>query len=276
MASFFSYTTDIPGAQLIQNYNAYATRFSLPPSIFIATITDPDAYNFIDAAGIIDVTQQRALNGLVLGLKANNLWNKMVAIYPFIGGSATSHKYNLKDPRDINNAYRLLFSGGWTHNNNGILGNGSNTTANTFLAENTLNIQSGHLSLYNRTNTEADGSDLSGGYSSIRLRPAYGQLQSDIFLAGNISLSGTTETSNGYFIRSLVNSSSIMKRYRAGTTLTGTLTSAPGGQTSTTFSIGTTLRNYSFITIGSGLTSDEMDNLNTLVQAYQTTLGRQI
>jgi hypothetical protein len=258
-----------------KNYNAIATRFGLPVRSTI--VTDIDALNFLAAAGIDTIPQQTAIDTLVVGLKANNLWDKMVVIYPFIGGSATSHKYNLKDPRDTNDAYRLLFSGGWTHNNNGILGNGGNTTANTFLAENTLNLYSGHLSIYNRTNTVADGADLVGGNSSIRLRPAYSQFQSDIFQAGNISLSGTTETSNGYFIRSLVNSnSSIMKRYRAGTTLTGTLTNAPGGQTSTTFKIGTTLRNYSFVTIGSGLTSDKMDNLNILVQAYQTTLGRQV
>ena len=32
----------------------------------------------------------------------------MKAIYPFVGGTATTHKFNLKDPADINAAFRLV------------------------------------------------------------------------------------------------------------------------------------------------------------------------
>jgi hypothetical protein len=53
----------------------------------------------------------------------------MKAIYPFVGGTASTHKWNLTDPRDLDAAYRLSFSGGWTHNANGITGNGVNSYA---------------------------------------------------------------------------------------------------------------------------------------------------
>ena len=52
---------------------------------------------------------------LVTSLKQTNLWNKMLIIYPFVGGNANSHKFNLKDPRDDNGAFRLQFSGGMTN-----------------------------------------------------------------------------------------------------------------------------------------------------------------
>jgi hypothetical protein len=75
---------------------------------------------------------------LVSDLKRFGLWTKIKAFYPFVGGNATSHKFNLKDPRDSNDAYRLTFSGGWTHSSMGIKGNNSNTVANTNLSLRTV------------------------------------------------------------------------------------------------------------------------------------------
>ena len=51
-----------------------------------------------------------AVNNLVLDLKKYGLWTKMKAIYPIVGGNAWSHKFNLKDPRDVDSAYRLFLS----------------------------------------------------------------------------------------------------------------------------------------------------------------------
>ena len=68
---------------------------------------DADAQAFITAAGITDSTQQSAIDTLVKQLKGYGIWSKMKAVYPFVGGTATTHKYNLKDPRDLNAAFRL-------------------------------------------------------------------------------------------------------------------------------------------------------------------------
>jgi hypothetical protein len=99
---------------------------------------DASATTFITAAGLTDETQKSAINTLVKDLKRFNLWSKIKAFYPFVGGSATSHKFNLIDPRDTNDAYRLTFSGGWTHDTMGIKGNNSNTVANTNLSLKTV------------------------------------------------------------------------------------------------------------------------------------------
>ena len=100
--------------------------FSIPSSGGPVIIVDPNAQAFITAAGITDPTQQSAIDNLVIGLKADGLWTPMQALYPFVGGTASTHKYNLKDPRDLDAAYRLQFNGGMTHSANGILFNGTN------------------------------------------------------------------------------------------------------------------------------------------------------
>jgi hypothetical protein len=117
-------------------------------------IVDPNAQAFITAAGITDPTQQAAIDNLVIGLKADGLWTPMQALYPFIGGTATQHKYNLKDPRDLDVAYRLTFNGGWTHNANGAIGNGIDTAANTYYS----GFGQGQIGVYNR-----GGSAIFGG-----------------------------------------------------------------------------------------------------------------
>ena len=105
------------------------------------TSVDPDAQAFITAAGITNPTQQTAINTLVVSLKANGIWTKMKAIYPMVGGTATSHKFNLKDPRDLDVAFRLSFVGGVTHNSNGITVNGVNGYCQTWINNgSTINI----------------------------------------------------------------------------------------------------------------------------------------
>jgi hypothetical protein len=93
---------------------------------------DYDALLFLSAASISNSTQRLAINYLTFSLKLNGLWDKLNAIYPFVGGTATTHKFNLKNPLDTNAAFRLSFVGGWTHSASGVLPNGTNAYANTF------------------------------------------------------------------------------------------------------------------------------------------------
>jgi len=52
-----------------------------------------------------------AVDTFVKGLKSNTILTKMKAIYPFIGGTAATHKWNLINPQDTDAAYRLTFFG---------------------------------------------------------------------------------------------------------------------------------------------------------------------
>ena len=101
----------------------------------VVNAVDADAQAFIAAAGITDLTQASAISTLVNDLKTYGLWSKMKAFYPMVGGTSTSHKWNLKDPRDLDAAYRLTFFGGLTHDSNGVLGNGTNSYAYTNLRD---------------------------------------------------------------------------------------------------------------------------------------------
>ena len=89
---------------------------------------DDNASEFIFAAGISGSTAN-AVNQLVLDLKSYNLWNEMYAIYPLVGGTYNSCKYNLKDI----DTYTLLETGSTgtiTYSNLGVTFPGnSNTTS---------------------------------------------------------------------------------------------------------------------------------------------------
>src|SRR6478672_10479035 len=62
---------------------------------------DSDAQRFIDSSGITDSTQKHAINDLVTQLKSSGLLPKFMAIYPLVGASEATTKWNLIDPRDL-------------------------------------------------------------------------------------------------------------------------------------------------------------------------------
>ena len=119
---------------------------------YVYGCTDADALAFLTATGITDATITSAICGLVTSMKADGTWAKMSAIYPMVGGTATTHKFNLKNPADTNAAFRLNFVGGITHSSNGVAFGGVNGYADTFMAASgTLTANNNSLSYYSRT-----------------------------------------------------------------------------------------------------------------------------
>lgn len=240
---------------------------------------------FLAATGISDTTIANALNTMDLALIANGLDTKMIALYPFVGGTATTHKYNFMNPADTDAAFRLTFIGGWTHSSNGAQSNGSTGTANTHLNPSiNLPLNSAHVSFYDRLdkasatwdvgagdNVGTDvfeivrfGSNLyyavnsaqilasSGGNpkgSYIASRTAAGQMQ--IFY--NLTTKNTSATASG----SLPNANVYYASYSSG-----------GGFFSQ--------MQLAFATIGSGLSSTEANNLYNIIQYFQTSLSRNV
>lgn len=246
---------------------------------------DPDAIAFLSAANITDTTITLAINDLVIGLKNNSLWTKMKAIYPFVGGSALSHKWNLIDPRDIDGAFRLVFNGGWTHSSNGIITNGTNTYAETYLNDDTtLSLNSAHLSIYSRTNSDGLFCDIgcADGNNEINIFTKYNNVFYPRVHNTNNGVSNTI-SSQGFFITNRVSSTEI-RGMQTGTLKT--ITNSSVQKASRTIIIGAlrrtsdigfyTNRNYAFASIGDGLTDNDMTNLTNLVNSFQTTLGRQV
>jgi hypothetical protein len=260
---------------------------------------DPDAQAFITAAGITDPTQQSAINTLVVGMKADNIWDSMTSIYPFVGGTATTHKYNLKDPRDLDAAYRLQFNGGVTHSNTGATPNGTNGYARTFINPSiVLSSTSIHFSNYWRTdssdtisefgcevyvdpgeNQYTDGVHTFLAFGSNYMFFGNGLQNNDLAVVtnniGNYIVSRTTSSSNKLFKNGTLIKSNNFPSGNANSEMWlmgNKVTTIPPGVYGDRFGI----REIAFCTIGAGLTDTQSTNLNTLIQSFQTTLGRQV
>ena len=256
----------------------------------LTTVYDADAQAFITATGITDLTQKNAINQLVLDLKGYSIWTKMNALYPFVGGTATTHKYNLKNPLDTNAAFRLVFSGGWTHSSTGALPNGSNGYADTKLIPNTiLNLNSAHISFYSRTNISSGtdiGSSNAAFASGIYILNKYiadGRNYFNLHGVGStIQIPGFTR-GDGFFCLRRNNSTQIINsRNSSNTTYSQNSTSKT---TSPIFisalNVAGTNNFYSarecaFSSIGEGLSDTESSNLNTAVTTFQTSLSRNV
>jgi len=281
-------TYTITAAQLS---NRILNSFAIPSS---GGSLDPDAQAFITAAGITDPTQQSAINTLVVDLKADNIWTKMRAIYPFVGGTASTHKFNLKDPRDLDAAFRLLFVGGWTHSANGIQGNGVNNIANTIFVPSTqfsASPFSVHYSVYSRTSVgllpEAIYTDI-GSMTKISLYDDITQGDGILYKIAIINddnsanpiiftpLSDLGLTTLGLFTVSSLNNSSL-SLYRNSNEIGNNTFTVTNNLQTTQLRIGAnSSKQYAFATIGTGLTSTDASNLYTAVQAFQTALNRQV
>ena len=300
VGAYHVYDRELTAAEIKQNFDSQKSRYN------VLSAEDADAQSFVSAAGLSDSTQITAINTLVTALKTAGIWTKMKAIYPFVGGNATSHKFNLKDPRDADAAFRLTFSGGMTHSSTGVLFGGVNGFADTKLSPfASLSNNNNHLSVYSNLNivdTSSQVGNLSPALIVGSINSSYSQrfdigidyvdytggprswfstntdASTQISLVnlniGNTGLYTMTRTSNNSF-----------KLFR-GSSILGSNSNTNNGQLPN-FNIyiggwnwaGTlrpSLRRVSFATIGDGLTDAEATAFYNAVQAYQTSLGRQV
>lgn len=261
--------------------------------------SDADAIAYIAAAGITNDTQKQAIDNLIIGLKADGLWTKAYAVYPIMGGTAASHKWNAKNPLDTDGAFRLTFAGGLTHSATGILPNGSSGYMNTHLAPASVMSDDNHSwALYSRTNLldasgQFDIGALTGGtgiQAILRTSILGGsQVLSDALdsTGGGGRATGTVADSLGLFAdtRTASNAHTV---YKNGTSVAtapnpdSTAISALtqpfyiGARNSDGAAASFSTREIAFAWFGSGLNGTQAANLYTRVQAFQTALGRNV
>lgn len=251
---------------------------------------DPDAQAFLNATGITDATITAAIDTLVTDLKGYGLWTKMKAIYPFVGGTATTHKFNLKNPVDSDAAFRLIFSGGWTHSANGALPNGSNAYADTYynLSANstTSNISAGFYSDSNSiTSGVSFGATFGASFSGLNLTLKFSD-QNTYWAANDSILSGVGDIlsdTRGFFVinkitlfqKEIFKNGILLSSAAASDNLAPNLKVFLGARNTGSTSLYDT-RRHSFTYFGDALSNTEAANLYTAVQAFQTTLGRQV
>jgi hypothetical protein len=252
---------------------------------------DVDAQAFFDrvttAGGSLTTTEKNATNQLVLDMKSAGIWSSMKAIYPMVGASAAACAQNLKS-----SSFTGSFSSGWAFSANGVQGNGSSAYFDTALNTSTnLTSTSTHLSIYVRNNSNAGSPyDLANATNAgMTTDPTY--LISRY--STNFNYLGIADTSYGTITASLdsrgfwlgaTNGSRAQILYRNGTSVaTGT---GSGSFANNNLYLGAANANgsaaypsdkqYALCSIGDGLSGTQQGNFYTAVQAFQTTLSRNV
>jgi hypothetical protein len=250
----------------------------------IAQILTVRTSAFLTASAISDATIRGGLNTFDIGLIANSLDTKMKAVYPFVGGTASTHKFNFMNSADTDAAFRLSFSGTNTHNSNGYTPNGVNGFADTFLSP-SLSLSASSLSFgfYSRT-SDTSGNKVNGcadGTSFVQNNISGGN-----FAIGNVaSILSYTASPTTRFLMASRTSTTLIKGYRDGVSL-GQNTALSNIVPNLSFLWGARrdsggivfYNSYTnaFAFLGDGLNDTESTNLTTLVNNFQTTLGRNV
>lgn len=102
-------------SQNIGNLTNYLAEYKFGP---YTPTADADASTFFTAASVTDGTTKFAINQYVLGLKASNIWTKLVSVWPMVGGVSGSCIIDLK-------ANHNLVNHGATFSSKGIIGDGA-------------------------------------------------------------------------------------------------------------------------------------------------------
>ena len=250
-----------------------------------------EALKFIDSSGITNQTEKDAICTLVKQLKDSSLWTSMLAIYPFVGGTASSSKWNLVNPVNSNSAFRLDFFGGWTFASTGAKPNGINAYAITYFVP--INSWASDTSIsfgyYSTTNTSAAqvemGIDAGAGYILLELNTS-----GTTYLRANIPIFlGTTSfadaNSLGFYVGSRI-SSTQEKCFKNGVLkATGVFPKGSFAADSRPIYLAAwntppstplyySSKNCTFSFIANGLTDAKIATLYNIVLAFNTTLGR--
>jgi hypothetical protein len=264
--------------------SASATSNTITPTAAV----DPDAQAFITAAAITDPTQQAAIITLVVDLKGYNVWTKMKVLYPFVGGDATKHSWNLKNTAQ----FQISWIGGVTHSSNGVQFGGVNGRGDTNFNPSTNSLlNSTHFSFYSRTITGTNIFEVESGVTSSSNALNLLTLRVSNITYAAINSAGTYTTlvdtdARAFYIANRT-ASNVLNIWRnsvkaaTGTTASNTLPNGNHwlGAWNNIPSPGTlyySTKQCAFASIGDGLTDTEAANFYTAVQAFQTTLGRQV
>lgn len=250
--------------------------------IFGASL-DADAQAFITAASITDPTQQSAVNQLVVDLKAANIWTKGSVILPYLGGNATAHRINLKTATN-----GITFSGGITHDSNGVTYNGATGYGSVSFQTTAGNQYNRSMFQYVRSQSTLDGTSWQGAFNGANVFGFQNTSQSTYRLlsVGLNNLSSLNASINYGLLGVTVTANNSAKAYN-GSTVKTTNTSPNATPNSNEACYSGALNNsgspilYSgsnvaFEFYGDGLSDADVTALNTAVVTFQTTLSRNV
>ena len=243
---------------------------------------DADAQAFFNrvttAGGSLSTTEKNAVNTLVIQMKTDGIWTKMKAIYPMVGASGAACAQNLKS-----SSFTGTFNGGWTFSSTGALPNGSTGYMDTGLIPNVdLQQNSSHLSVYIR-GTNTDNQIYIGGRGASTGILNY-ILNFGFIAINNGDTATTVDRGQGLYVNSRTSSTNLLriKDGVVGNTLTVTSTGLHerplwlGAYNNNNTILFPSKNQNAFASIGDGLDATEASNFYTAVQAFQTTLSRNV
>jgi hypothetical protein len=244
---------------------------------------DSDAVAFFNrvtaAGGSLSATEQLAVDTLVKQMKLDGIWSLMKAIYPMVGASAAACAQNLKS-----SSFTGTFTSGFTFASTGVTGNGTSAFMNTGIVPSVdMDILNTSSSIYSRSDIDSASfaSDLGTAEGSNALQ--FITRTGNIAYIDNFNSGGGFQAANTSSLGSFIsqgNSSTIflykngtlLKQQPAGVRITITkpiyIFARFGGLYS--------LRQLAFAHIGEFMDSTQTVNFYTAVQAFQTTLSRQV
>ena len=268
------------------------TPSSTPPPV------DANATTYMNAVvangGTLNSTLSAATQNLFYSLKQANIYNKMYAMYPILGGVAGSHKLNALNPVDTNAAYRISFSGSVSHSASGMTGNGTtgwgDTKFNVGIGS-PISVQSNFsFGVYiNATGTTQGiimGADAAQNLYNIQLQSStnrfYYGVRINAITAPFVTLTGNT----GFYAVSKTGTTTNIY-HQNGVSITGATSEETNFNNERMAimakknSASETASNFSndrvaFAYMSSGLTITELTSLNGIIQTFQTSCGRNV
>lgn len=255
---------------------------------------DADATAFISAANLTNLTEKQAICQLVQDLKANNLWNAFLTIYPMVGSTPLSCSLNLKNVAQ----YQLSWNGLWGFGSTGAIPNGFNSWANTGLnpaSISGLSPQNISMSYYSRTQsaiagTEAgcQGLNIQNTYLIVKI-PSNAPNNDYSRLFASRSMPSPIASSASYslgFSTLIKPKNNVLQIYHNGVMVHAENVTIPTALPNYNIYLGATNvhgaaggftdKECAWFSIGRTLTTLENATLYTIVQNFETTLSRQV
>jgi hypothetical protein len=260
----------------------------------IPQVSDPDAQAFVDrvfaAGGSVSILEADEVNTLVIQMKADGIWTKMKAIYPMVGGgnpdlaaAQAACEQNL-----VSSSFTGSFTSGWIFESTGVTPNGTSAYMNTNLNQSAnFTTSSMHLSYYTNSGTFTGNTSIAGFTTALSNTLLF------INSGGNICMNqrdqnfaGPSAASLGFGFNcgSRTTSTERKSYFNGSAVFTSTVTET--ALQSTTYFLGALNDNNlgvlhgnfkcAFSSIGDGLNDTEASNFYTAVQAFQTTLSREV
>jgi hypothetical protein len=194
---------------------------------------------------------------------------------------ASQMKYNLKDARDLDAAFRLTWSGGWTYSATGATPNGTNGWANTNLNPvGLINGTNSHMSYYSRTDSDGLYADLGHG-GAMELLTRLGNVYYADYPDSTRALTANTSSLGNFIISNtsaggkkvFKNASTLISSAFVNVNFSGVYTVVISNYNNLVPARYSN-RQFSFVTIGDGLTDQDSFLLNQIVEKYQVALSR--